>query len=134
MTRENLVSLLTIDTQEKVWSLVKRTKPRDMMGLIREICAQNIFTVSELAVILNRKNTKDLYNRYIFPLLREHKIEKTNPEKPNHPKPKIPDNSFREQIRFQFKKRAKRLFGLFGFRVDGNHVSLNFFSGVFINV
>ena len=88
MTRENLVSLLTIDTQEKVWSLVKRTKPRDMMGLIREICAQNIFTVSELAVILNRKNTKDLYNRYIFPLLREHKIEKTNPEKPNHPNQK----------------------------------------------
>lgn len=88
LTRENLVSLLTIDTQERVWSLGKRASPDDMMRLIREICAQNIFTVAELAAILNRKNTKDLYNRYLLPLLREHKIEKTNPEKPNHPNQK----------------------------------------------
>ena len=86
--RNQLISLLTIDTQERVLNLGKRACPDDMMRLIREICAQNIFTVAELAAILNRKNTKDLYNRYLLPLLRDHKIEKTNPEKPNHPNQK----------------------------------------------
>ena len=88
LDREQLISLLTIDTQEKVLNLGKRASPDDMMRLIREICAQRSFTATELAVILNRKNKRALSDRYLLPLLREHKIEKTNPEKPNHPNQK----------------------------------------------
>ena len=88
LNREQLISLLTIDTQEKVLNLGKRASPDDMMRLIREICAQRSFTATELAVILNRKNKRALSDRYLLPLLREHKIEKTNPEKPNHPNQK----------------------------------------------
>ena len=88
LDREQLISLLTIDTQEKVLNLGKRASPDDMMRLIREICAQKTLTAAELAMILNRKSTNALYNRYLLPLLREHKIEKTNPEKPNHPNQK----------------------------------------------
>ena len=88
LEREELISQLTIDTQEKIMNLGKRAKPDEMERLIREICAQNAYTLAELAIILNRKTTHALYDKYLTPLLREHKIEKTNPEKPNHPNQK----------------------------------------------
>ena len=88
LEREELISQLTIDTQEKIMNLGKRAKPDEMERLIREICSQNAYTLAELAIILNRKTTHALYDKYLTPLLREHKIEKTNPEKPNHPNQK----------------------------------------------
>lgn len=88
LEREELISQLTIDTQEKIMNMGKRAKPDEMERLIREICAQNAYTLAEHAIILNRKTTHALYDKYLTPLLQEHKIDKTNPEKPNHPNQK----------------------------------------------
>lgn len=86
LSRDILIESLSADTREKIKKLGRRVSDvDDMKILIREICAQNTFTLVELATILNRKTTHSVYERYIVPLLQEQKLEKTNPEKPNHP-------------------------------------------------
>lgn len=86
--KEKLLNLLSDETKSRLKSIGKRTNPENMNQVIREICSQGDFTLDELCIILERRNSKTLYDNYIKKLLAEKKLRKTNPEKPTSPSQK----------------------------------------------
>ena len=86
--RDELISTFSKPLQNKIFTIGKRASPETMFLIIREICAERDSTLEEISLILNRKNKKDIYNRYLSPLLSEGKIIKIFPENPHHPNQK----------------------------------------------
>ncbi len=83
--RDTLLHKLSDETKITLTTIGKRTYPDKMKQIIREICSQSDFSLDELCIILERKSRSTLYDNYISQLLNEKKLQKTNPEKPNHP-------------------------------------------------
>lgn len=83
--RDTLLHKLSDETKITLTTIGKRTYPDKMKQIVREICSQSDFSLDELCIILERKSRSTFYNNYISQLLNEKKLQKTNPEKPNHP-------------------------------------------------
>ena len=88
ISRGRLLYVLSVPTREKIAALGKRSSPETMLSLIREICANRDSTLGELALLLNRKSEKKLYERYVSRLVSEGKLMQTVSGKPTSPNQK----------------------------------------------
>ncbi len=82
--RQKLLGLLSGELAARVGELGKRSPPYVVQDVIVEVCRFRSWRTEELAALLKR-NPRHVSNSYLRPLMRDGRIEMTNPKEPNDP-------------------------------------------------
>ncbi|MDX9798828.1 MAG: hypothetical protein RBT05_08215, partial [Bacteroidales bacterium] len=82
--RLSLIDKLSPALKEKLKDYSGRVLKKDMEDFICELCDENDFSISQLSILLNKRD-KYLLNRFIKPLREMGRLKYTIPDMPNHP-------------------------------------------------
>lgn len=82
--RQKLLSLLSGELAARVGELGKRSPPHVVQDVIVDVCRFRSWRAEELAALLKR-NPRHVSNSYLRPLMRDGRIEMTNPKEPTDP-------------------------------------------------
>ena len=82
--RQKLLGLLSGELAARVGELGKRSPPYVVQDVIVAVCRFRSWRTEELAALLKR-NPRHVSNSYLRPLMRDGRIEMTNPKEPNDP-------------------------------------------------
>ena len=84
LDRQQLLGFLPSELAARVGALGKRSPPSVVQDVIVEVCRFRSWRAEELAVLLKRYS-RHVSNSYLRPLVRDGRIEMTNPKEPNDP-------------------------------------------------
>lgn len=79
-----LIDKLSPALKEKLKKYSGRVMKKDMEDFICELCDENDFSISQLSILLYKRD-KYLLNRFIKPLREKGRLKYTIPDMPNHP-------------------------------------------------
>ncbi len=82
--RLSLIDKLSPALKEKLEKNSGRVMKKDMEDFICELCDENDFSITQLSILLNKRD-KYLLNRFIKPLREMGRLKYTIPDMPNHP-------------------------------------------------
>jgi len=82
--REGLLGKVSGALVARVSALGQRNSPQEVRDIVLELCAQRAWRAEELATLL-RRNTEYVRSNYLRPLLRNGRLQMTNPRDVNDP-------------------------------------------------
>lgn len=75
---------LTDGLKKQIQRLGQKSKPADMICVIKQLCSIRALKLAEISSIL-RRDPKSLRDRYLTSMIKEQEIEYIYPDNPAHP-------------------------------------------------